>query len=425
MAEVALTTEQFKRLVKLIATRAGVLTPLDRQNLLELAGLREFVPKLEFATTGEAFSNQLIRVLQNHGTLEQTGQPALVSLLKELATIVKGHKDEAAFIAGLLASYAEPDYAHQFEQASNLIDLQRVAKALPILESLERAGYRVGAVRLMLDQARQGAAEQVEKERAGHTEIGLLTRTNRPLEQATAFSLPLLEWLDIPAGQVTLEKGWNGKSYSTDAGVVFTVDPFKIAKYPVTNAQYQAFIEDDGYQKDRYWAGLAQRSAESTPPTWDKPTHPREKVNWYEAIAFTRWLSEKTGWTITLPTEWQWQWAAIGAKGWTYPYADTFDRQKSNTSESDIRKTTPVDRYPQGASPFGVMDLSGNVWEWCLNEYFVVQNVSLSANKRRVRRGGSWGDGASVARAAFRGSGIPEERVNFDGFRVVGNPPSR
>ena len=105
MAEVPLTPDQFRQLVHLTATRAGILIPVDRQNLLELAGLSEFAPRLDFGSNAQTFSQQLIRTLQDYGTLKQTGQPALVSLLRELQNIVGGHEDEAAFVTGLLAPY--------------------------------------------------------------------------------------------------------------------------------------------------------------------------------------------------------------------------------------------------------------------------------------------------------------------------------
>jgi len=105
MAEVLLTPDQFRNLARLTATRAGVLSPLDRQNLLDRAGLREFTPRLDFTSDAQTFSMQLIRMLEDYGILQQTERPALVSLLKELQTIVATHEDEAAFIASLLALY--------------------------------------------------------------------------------------------------------------------------------------------------------------------------------------------------------------------------------------------------------------------------------------------------------------------------------
>ena len=635
MAEVPLTPDQFRQLVHLTATRAGILTPVDRQNLLELAGLSEFAPRLDFGSNAQTFGQQLIRTLQAHGTLKQTGQFALVSLLRELLSIVAGHEDEAAFVTGLLAPYDKktstvqggkrlnvfvsyrrkswafthrmagdlkqqldadifvdvsgvdqadfetsilshlrasdlvllvvseytfserihnaddwvrreialaltmrkpivliaveglfppdavtlpadirgvtrmqgirffPDYwesaikqlaefvpkaastpvpeykptseppqavpaaapqpaqptadpASDLQRAIDLINDERFAEALPILEKLDAEKYRPRVVTPMLEQVRQeqqAAAERVRYHAAcqdNYDEIALLARTIRTVEQARKewaqftndypdwqavlgsdteslagklkappkprFTLPLLEWINIPAGSVTLE----------DNAGPHTVATFAIAKYPVTNAQFQAFIDDGGYREDRYWKELAKRETEPQTASWTEPTHPRETVNWFEAMAFCRWLAEKTELAITLPTEMQWQWAAVGDKGWAYPYGNGFDKNKGNTSESGIKKTTPVDKYPQGASPFGVMDMSGNVWEWCLNEYFDMTINNISNNTARPLRGGSWDYDSDYARATCRNNYDPGNRFDFLGFRVVvgGRPPS-
>ncbi|MCZ7569323.1 MAG: NACHT domain-containing protein [Ardenticatenaceae bacterium] len=103
MAQLPLTPEQHRRLVRLIAARANIFTPLQRQNLLGSAGLSQFVTRLNFDVDARTFSQQLVRVLQEHGTLAATGQPALVSLLREVREIVAGHEDEAAFVDSLLA----------------------------------------------------------------------------------------------------------------------------------------------------------------------------------------------------------------------------------------------------------------------------------------------------------------------------------
>jgi len=180
----------------------------------------------------------------------------------------------------------------------------------------------------------------------------------------------------------------------------------------VTNAQFQAFIDDGGYREYRYWKDLARREAAPKKPSWTEPTHPRETVNWFEAMAFCRWLAGKTGLVVTLPTEMQWQWAAVGDTGWAYPYGNMFDKNKGNTNESGINKTTLVDKYPQGASPFGVMDMSGNVWEWMATD----DNTTVMS---RSVRGGSWYGSRVDACAAFLCWGIPHFRHNFFGFRVA------
>jgi formylglycine-generating enzyme required for sulfatase activity len=217
-----------------------------------------------------------------------------------------------------------------------------------------------------------------------------------------AFRLPLLDWIAIPKGSVV----------SDLESEPITILPFKMAKYPVTNAQFQVFIDDGGYQADRYWRDLSQRENTPGESRWNEPILPRDRVNWYEAIAFARWLSEKTGLVATLPSEWQWQWAAVGDTGWAYPYGESFDPDKANTSESRILGTTPVDRYSGGASPFGVLDMSGNLYEWCLN-------VTTENTRQRIIRGGAWDYPMHVASAAFRGVIDANSRVNFVGFRVI------
>jgi len=240
------------------------------------------------------------------------------------------------------------------------------------------------------------------------------------------FGLSLLEWITISAGKVTLEKGWVGSKYSTDPMGTFPVDAFAISKYPITNAHYQAFISDGGYKNDQWWQGLAKRYAMPAEPAWATEDYPRESVSWYEAIAFCRWLSSKLGQTVTLPTEMQWQRAAQGDDGREYPWGNGFDRAKCNTAESGIGQTTPVDRYPNGQSPFGVFDMAGNVWEWCLNEYSNPLTTDISGTMDRVLRGGSWHGYLNVARTAYRYYfGLPDDEGSIFGFRVAVSTPSQ
>ena len=106
-----------------------------------------------------------------------------------------------------------------------------------------------------------------------------------------------------------------------------------------------------------------------------------------------------------------------------YPWGAEWDSSRANTYESNLNRSTAVGMYPHGASPVGALDLSGNVWEWCLNEYDNPKRVDLSGDARRVVRGGSWNALQVVARAAFRRFHIPAERNNLLGFRVVCSSP--
>ena len=126
---------------------------------------------------------------------------------------------------------------------------------------------------------------------------------------------------------------------------------------------------------------------------------------------------------IRLPTEWEWQWAAQGPDGRAYPWGKDFDAGRCNTTESGIGMTTPVGSYAQGASPYGVLDMAGNVWEWCLNEQDKPTDTGLAGSAGRVVRGGSWGYYRRSARCASRDWDDPADRVNLIGFRVIVAPP--
>ncbi|MEP7289357.1 MAG: SUMF1/EgtB/PvdO family nonheme iron enzyme [Chloroflexota bacterium] len=237
------------------------------------------------------------------------------------------------------------------------------------------------------------------------------------------FTLPLLKWITIPAGNVTLEKGLDDEieMYSRYPLGIYQVAPFHISKYPVTYVQFEAFVDaSDGYQNDQWWVGLAKRDKTPGAPMWKIDKHPRENVTWYEALAFCRWLSSKLRLTVTLPTESQWQWAAQGSDGHQYPWGENFDAARCNTKESGIGQTTPVDKYLDGASPFGVMDMVGNVWEWCLNKYESPLDIDVVGESSRVLRGGCWRSHRVNARSKYRFLSLPGYRSEFSiGFRLV------
>lgn len=243
---------------------------------------------------------------------------------------------------------------------------------------------------------------------------------------------PPFGWCEIPSGRVTLTGGAASFIPGTDT-VEFTVERFWMATYPVTNGQYQAFLDDpDGYTNAGWWDyhEAAQqwraRHPQPYPPlSGSAPNHPRVNITWFEAVAFCRWLSARInedrdgrGQVITLPTEQQWQRAAQGNDGRLYPYGMIFDESRSNTGESGIGQTTSVTEYPNGMSPFGVMDMSGNCWEWCLTAWesgkLTVDSASFPA-----LRGGSWLDSADFATVLAR---LRNDRFYANphfGFRVV------
>jgi serine/threonine-protein kinase len=167
---------------------------------------------------------------------------------------------------------------------------------------------------------------------------------------------------------------------------------YRLAKTPITNAQYQAFVDDTGYDPPRPWIG-----GQFTP---GRELHPVVYVSWFDAWAFCEWAG------CRLPAELEWEKGARGVDGRRYPWGDDWRTGFCQTKERGIQDTSPVARYPKGASSYGLMDMAGNVWEWCDGRGLF-----------RVLRGGSWLDDRTRAISTFRRRDFPELR-NYDyGFR--------
>ena len=225
--------------------------------------------------------------------------------------------------------------------------------------------------------------------------------------------LPDIVWIEIPPGEVKLE----GVKH------VFKVKPFRMAKYPVTNAQFEAFIKaQDGYRNEEWWKDIEQ-SHEAAQPIWQEANCPRETVSWYDATAFCSWLSAKTQTSIRLPTEWEWQQAATGGDPTReYPWPGGWDPIRCNSWESRLSRTTAVGTYPQGATQQGLMDMAGNVWEWCLNCYDKPESseaVRINKGGLRVIRGGSWLNTPGYLRSSNRFRHLADHRNSGIGFRLV------
>jgi len=216
------------------------------------------------------------------------------------------------------------------------------------------------------------------------------------------------EMILVPAGKFLMGEG-------DDAHPVY-VAAFYIAKYPITNAAYQPFVDSTGHAAPGHWqAGYPQALND----------HPVVNVSWQDALAYCRWLSETTGHHYRLPTEAEWEKVARGADGRVYPWGNVFDKAKCNGWEAGLGWTAPVDCHEAGVSPYGVMDLVGNVWEWCSSlhaDYPYRANdgrEDLSAEGWRALRGGSWLDHEWGLRAARRLSGQPDSVCHNTGFRVA------
>jgi formylglycine-generating enzyme required for sulfatase activity len=261
-----------------------------------------------------------------------------------------------------------------------------------------------------------------------------------------------------------------------------------IGQYPVTNAQFDHFVQEGGYQKQEFWYEAQEHGywkpegflgiLLDTPCTYpasygspfDLPNHPVVGVSWYEALAFARWLNQRAsmkgwlpaGWEMQLPSEAEWEKAARGGleipnrslihpvdqvkitqrgecisntqPDRAYPWGNPFDAQVTNVEETGIRSTSAVGSFPAGASPYGCQDLSGNVWEWTRSLWEVDypydpgdqrrEDLLAAPSNFRVLRGGSWLYDDWNARCAYRGKSGALAFNTSMGFRVVVRPSS-
>ena len=179
-----------------------------------------------------------------------------------------------------------------------------------------------------------------------------------------------------------------------------SLDSFYIDKFPVTNQRYRKFVRGTGHRvpfTDAKWAKNLNWGLKNYPK--GKAKHPVVLVSFDDAVAYCKWAGKK------IPTEEQWEKAARGTDGRAYPWGDEFDEKKCNTLFSRIEATTPVDKYPQGASPYGCYDMAGNAWEWTISRMGV------------VARGGSFFDGDAEARCSVRVLSPADIKCRNIGFR--------
>ena len=317
------------------------------------------------------------------------------------------------------AVYRWPDERIVLEAAPVILDLQCRFPVKPV----ERAFLGPLTVDELLARLDDPATTHAERAVIGDRLALQPDGDPRPGVGLRTDGLPDIVWKTIPGGNVTLEleaKGWTRRFA---AKPVFTVQPFQMAQYPVTVAQWRAFVEaEEGYdlliRKPRGWSPDRQPGRDNQPAV---------NVTWVEAVAFCQWLSDRLGCAVRLPTEWEWQQAATGADPHNqYPWGPDWDESLANTYESNLGRMLAVGLYPSGKSKQNVMDLSGNVWEWCLNQYDQPKQTKVGGEARRVLRGGSWNNHQDNARCAVRDYSFPGDRDSNYGFRVVCcvSPPS-
>ncbi|HKV84870.1 MAG TPA: SUMF1/EgtB/PvdO family nonheme iron enzyme [Ktedonobacterales bacterium] len=230
----------------------------------------------------------------------------------------------------------------------------------------------------------------------------------------------------VPGGVFTMgsDKTYDKQAYDDETPQYpVPVGDFSIGQHPVTVAEYACAVRAKAVREPPKWRET-DWSAQLK-----RMEHPVVCVSWQDARAYTRWLAGVTRQVWRLPTEAEWEkmarWDAATRTARVYPWGDAFDKARCNTSESGVGATTPVGRYPNGASPYGAQDVAGNVWEWTsslIMPYAYNQSdgrEDQDATGNRALRGGSWGGGVRDARAALRGVDWLDNFLDGNGFRLL------
>lgn len=288
-------------------------------------------------------------------------------------------------------------------------------------------------------QARAAEAElKREREATAERERQAASKRRGPIE---------FDWVEIPSGPFLMgsDKAKDGQAYDDELPQhTVTLAAYRIGRVPVTVAQFAAFVQATVYvttaEKEgssRAWTGSKWEDVKGA--SWRAPRgpgsdvsqkgeHPVTCVSWLDAVAFCMWAG------VRLPSEAEWEKAARGVDGRIYPWGNESPDAKLCNFNMNVKDTTAVGQYPKGVSPYGVLDMAGNVWEWTNSAW------EKSADKpdfaypynpgdgredqsrtdvRRVLRGGGWYNGARYVRSAGRPRLVPGSRFNLVGFRVA------
>lgn len=223
--------------------------------------------------------------------------------------------------------------------------------------------------------------------------------------------IPSPEMVLIPAGSF-----WMGSEERdlTAAGneksqQLVHIDDFWIGRYPITNQQYAQFLQQSEHPAPPHW--------NNERPVQDKPDHPVVNVSYDDASAYCIWLSQQTGQPFRLPSEKEWEKAAKGdaTEKRIYVWGNEWRATSANTEEFGAKTTTPVTTFEQvNKSPYGVVDMLGNVWEWTTSRYKKYDN-----DTRLVVRGGSWINDHRLAHISTKGRYEPGTKRPYLGFRIA------
>ncbi|MEZ4679281.1 MAG: SUMF1/EgtB/PvdO family nonheme iron enzyme [Caldilineaceae bacterium] len=206
-----------------------------------------------------------------------------------------------------------------------------------------------------------------------------------------------------------------------------TLPSYQISRYPITNSQYARFVAATQYAPPEHWRGPT--------PSPELCNHPVVFVSWYDTVAYCAWRSEAEGRLFRLPTEAEWEKAAIGQQGTLFPWGDDYTVVHHNSYQAGIGKTSSVGIFAAGVSPYGCFDMAGNVYEWTSSlwgtetwqptyRYPYVptdgrEEPTASATVYRVLRGGAYYLSHIFTSCTYRDRDLPTNKGRSLGFRVV------
>ncbi len=342
------------------------------------------------------------------------------------------------------------------------IDHKKTANEI-ILDAIrndDKPSYRkwLPAGRAMLDIYHKRRDKEVLESLKGRL-FTIIKKQEEPLHFAQAGEI--LGWLGDPRDLKAFVKVKGGRYKLEDMGEV-TLKDFEIGKYPVTNMWFEEFTKAGGYENETHWTEEGKKWLKYTkakaPCFWDDkkyrcPNWPIVGVCWYEAVAFTNWLTNtrNDGYTYRLPIEEEWQAIAAGKEGRTYPWGNKWNPKWCNNSENKIEHPSSMGIFSNGDTLEGdkqldeqISDLTGNVWEWTGSGYFekrvledalfnekaqelwekeeYLESFNIYQSKKRylpVVRGGSWSSGEDRCRCAYRDLTHPVHRNDHFGFRCA------
>jgi formylglycine-generating enzyme required for sulfatase activity len=255
-----------------------------------------------------------------------------------------------------------------------------------------------------------------------------LLRVIKPTELVRPIVLERVQLFEpemvlIPAGEFLMgsdpsvdKDAWDNEQPQS---TLYLLD-YYLAKTPVTNAQYAAFVQATDYRQPKHW--------EDEEPPKGEEDHPVVWITWYDAMAYCYWLAEATGKPYSLPSEAEWEKGARGSDGRIYPWGNQWDAERCNSKEGGKKDTTPVGAYPQGASPYGLLDMAGNLWEWTRSIWKGYPydpkdgREDLASKYYRVLRGGSFSNNERFVRCSSRRWSYPDlfgGLIGLFGFRAV------